>query len=96
MTVVGKLCEAFDVNAGIRQGDSLSALLYNSVLHHVIAALKSDGLNKSNLIGAYPDDIVLMVRTVDALKRTGNGVLPPPRSASREFVFLALLSSSMK
>jgi hypothetical protein len=62
------------VNSGLRQGDSLSPILFNVVLEKVIKEMKigpNEGIRlQDTSIGllAYVDDIVLMKESQDRLK----------------------------
>lgn len=66
----GKTSEAFKITTGVRQGDSLSAVLFNLCLHEAMKELRLEGtiVHKSTQTYAYADDIVLMARNMDSLK----------------------------
>lgn len=69
----GKLIKAIPVNSGIRQGDSLSPLLFNVVMDEVIKKVKlSRGYrlgDKEVKILCYADDAVLFAENEDDLQR---------------------------
>jgi hypothetical protein len=60
----------------VRQGDPLSATLFNLVLESVIRKLelRSDISSKVIQINAYADDIALIARTKKALIETFNQI----------------------
>lgn len=62
--------EAFDVKAGVRQGDALSAQLFNITLQAVMEKIVEKGtiINKSKQSVAYADDIALLARNMSSLK----------------------------
>lgn len=60
------------VETGVRQGDALSADLFNIALEGVIRALKCTGTiaTKSVQVIAYADDIVIIARNIKSLNET--------------------------
>jgi Reverse transcriptase (RNA-dependent DNA polymerase) len=69
----GKESDQFETFQGLRQGDPLSAMLFNMVLESII---RKSGINrkgtllyKSHQCLAYADDVVLISRTKEDLKR---------------------------
>jgi hypothetical protein len=64
-----ELSKSFDVTYGVRQGDALSATLFNLILLKVIQNIEVTGtiVNKSKQILGYEDDIVLVGRNITAL-----------------------------
>lgn len=54
----------FEINSDVRQGDALSALLFNLILHAVISKINVDGnlITENKEVSAYADDIVIMGR----------------------------------
>jgi sorting nexin-29 len=60
--------DPFDISTGVRQGDPLSATLFNLVLESVIRKLelRSDISSELIQINAYADDIALIARTKKA------------------------------
>lgn len=62
--VQGKLTEEFDISSGVRQGDALSAVLFNLVLEAAIRNVDPGGLitTKSVQICAYADDVAIIAR----------------------------------
>ena len=69
--VDGKISAPFTIGKGVRQGDGLSATLFNLTLHK---ALKKPGkksntiLNRLTQICGYADDILVIARSLPALK----------------------------
>lgn len=70
--IQGELSRTFDVVSGVKQGDALSSLVFNLVLHSVVKDIdqKSTIYNKSTQICAYADDILIIARNKDILKNT--------------------------
>lgn len=69
--------EEFTVNAGVRQGDALSPVLFNIALESVIRRIMQNkpqdlniGQGKQITLAAYADDVVVIAETKDNLKRT--------------------------
>jgi hypothetical protein len=64
-----QLSKSFEVTHGVRQGDVLSATLFNLILHKAIQNIEVTGtiVNKSKQILGYADDIVLVGRNITAL-----------------------------
>ena len=64
MKVRNKLSDNFSFNAGVRQGDGLSAVLFNLALHTVVDAVNQGGtiFEKSSQICAFADDIAIVTR----------------------------------
>lgn len=68
------LTQNLRTKAGIRQGDSLSPLLFNTIMDELIKAVKSTGLGyrmgtqKINIL-CYADDAVIIAETEDDLQR---------------------------
>jgi hypothetical protein len=60
----------FSVSSGVRQGDSLSATIFNSILNLVIKKLsfRGDISLKLKQIVAYADDVACLARSPKALK----------------------------
>jgi hypothetical protein len=65
-----QLSKSFDVTYMVRQGDALSATLFNLILHKIIQNIEVTGtiVNKSKQILGYADDIVLVGRNITALQ----------------------------
>jgi hypothetical protein len=65
------LSECFITNRGIRQGDSLSTLLFNigleKVMREIIINHGGTIFNRSKQYMAYADDIVIIARNTEAL-----------------------------
>ena len=68
--VDGYCGEEFNLNRGVRQGDALSATLFNLTLHCVLESIVDNGIitYKSKHLCAYADDIVIMARNINELK----------------------------
>lgn len=64
--------EEFDVNAGVRQGDALSATLFNLMIESMIRKTNCSGtiVNKETQVMAYADDVVILSRTEKNLIET--------------------------
>lgn len=71
--IEGEESNEFEVTQGLRQGDPLSTLLFNIALESIIrnTEINRQGtlLNKSHQCLAYADDVVLIARKKDELKR---------------------------
>jgi hypothetical protein len=65
-----KICNPFDISRGVRQGDGLSATLFNLVLHKALTNLEHSNtiLNRLTQICGYADDILVTARTLPALE----------------------------
>lgn len=68
--VDGDLGAEFRVGNGVKQGDSLSATLFNLALHSIVGNIAVSGTiaNKSSQVYAYADDIVLIAKNQHLLK----------------------------
>lgn len=62
----------FTVGTGVKQGDALSATLFNLALHYAINKIDFRGhiFKRTRQLGAYADDIVLVARNKNVLKDT--------------------------
>jgi hypothetical protein len=65
-----KISEPFQFNAGVKQGDGLSATLCNIALHCVIIKMDQKGtlFLKSSQMCAYMDGQVVVTKDVNTLK----------------------------
>lgn len=65
------LSEEFEFKAGVKQGDGLSAILFDLTLHKVINVIDQRGtiVGKSGQICAYADDIAIITRSMHKLKQ---------------------------
>jgi sorting nexin-29 len=68
--VDGKVSPPFGISIGVRQGDGLSATLFNLVLHKVLKNLQQNNtiLNRRTQICGYADDILVTARNLSALE----------------------------
>ena len=68
--VNGDMISSFPINTGVRQGDALSAILFNLVLEAALRKLKPTGHigNRMVQVCAYADDVVLISRRKSELK----------------------------
>ncbi|XP_055388217.1 uncharacterized protein LOC129616611 [Condylostylus longicornis] len=68
--VQNEVSEVFTFGAGVKQGDTLSPTIFNLVLHYAIRHLYRNGniIYRSTQIGAYADDIIIMVKRLQDLK----------------------------
>ena len=66
--VGGKICAPFTIDKGIRQGDDLSATLFNLTLQKAMKNLEQNNiiLNRLTQICGYADDILVIVRSLPA------------------------------
>jgi hypothetical protein len=72
--IAGRTSRNFDITCEVRQGDSLSAVLFNLALHEAMKELNLRGtiIYKTKQACAYADDITLVARNVDSLKEMFN------------------------
>ncbi|KAF6198411.1 hypothetical protein GE061_008159 [Apolygus lucorum] len=68
--VGNRLSRSFKVENGVRQGNAISAVLFNLALHKALATLIPRGTiaSKSCQILGYADDLAIMCRSVNRLK----------------------------
>lgn len=68
----GRYGEQFELSRGVRQGDALSATLFNLALQTALQNITDNGtiIYKSKMICAYADDIVIITRNERELKET--------------------------
>jgi hypothetical protein len=68
--VDGKISAPFTIDKGVRQGDGLSATLFNLSLHKALNILEKNNtiLNRLTQIWGYADDILLIARSLPALE----------------------------
>lgn len=68
--IQGELTESFEITCGVRQGDALSAVLFNHVLEAAVRNLDAHGcINiKATQICAYADDVAIISRYKEDLK----------------------------
>ena len=68
--VDGKISNPFVIDMGVRQGDDLSATLFNLVLHKSLKNLEKGNtiLNRLTQICGYADDILVLTRSLLALQ----------------------------
>jgi hypothetical protein len=64
----------FSISSGVRQGDPLSATIFNLILDSVIKKrnLRGDFSFKLKQIVAYADDVALLARSLKSLKEIFN------------------------
>jgi len=67
--IEGSMSNPFSIDSGVRQGDALSATLFNIALHEAVKDTINTGIivNKSWQICAYADDLVMIARNEDAM-----------------------------
>jgi sorting nexin-29 len=68
--VDGKISNPFVIDMGVRQGDGLSATLFNLVLYKSLKNLEQGNtiLNRLTQICGYADDILVLARSLLALE----------------------------
>lgn len=73
-----QLSEEFKVKVGVRQGDALSAVLFNLVLEAAIRKINRTGsiVNKTTQILGYADDITIIARDLASLNQTAIDLEP--------------------
>jgi hypothetical protein len=72
--IASRTSRNFKITSGVRQGDSLSAVLFNLAPHEAMKELNLRGtiINKTKQTCAYADDIALVSRNMDSLKEMFN------------------------
>lgn len=68
----GQLSFGFTSNSGVKQGDSLSATLFNITLENIIrkSKIKTNHILKNSYqLLAYADDVVILSKTKEELKK---------------------------
>jgi endonuclease/exonuclease/phosphatase family metal-dependent hydrolase len=70
--ITGRMGESFTFNTGVKQGDSLSAVLFIITLHRVFKEMgdRRTIFNGLKQILAYADDVAVVARNVAVLKET--------------------------
>jgi hypothetical protein len=68
--VDGKISAPFGISIGVRQGDGLSATLFNLVLHKALKNLEQSNtiLNRQTQICGYADDIMVNGRSLPGVE----------------------------
>ena len=68
--VDGKISNPFVIGRGVRQGDGLSATMFNLVLHKALKNLEQGNtiFNRLTQICGYADDILVTARSLPALE----------------------------
>jgi hypothetical protein len=68
--VDGKISNPFVIDMGVRQGDGLSATLFNLVLHKALKNLEQGNtiLDRLTQICGYANDILVLARSFPALE----------------------------
>jgi len=68
--VDGKISAPFVIGKGVRQGDGLSATLFNLALHKALKNLEQSDmiLNRQTQICGYAEDILVIARSLPALE----------------------------
>ena len=68
--VDGKKSNPFVIGRGVRQGDGLSATLFDLILHKALKNLEQSNmiLNRLTQIRGYADDILVTARSLPALE----------------------------
>jgi hypothetical protein len=68
--VNGKISTSFGISIVVRQGDGLSATLFNLVLHKALKNLEQSNtiLNRLTQMCGYADDILIIARNLPALE----------------------------
>lgn len=68
--VQGKVTDYFEIVSGVKQGDSLSSIMFNLMLHSILKEIAQGAIipTKSVQISAYADDVAIIARNVDELR----------------------------
>jgi hypothetical protein len=64
--------EVFNINTGLRQGDTLSTVSFNLVLEAALLKIDLRGTisTRTKQLCTYADNVVIIARTQEALKET--------------------------
>jgi hypothetical protein len=72
--IQGKLSPSFETVIGLRQGDSLSTLLFNLCMEKIIRNARNNpggtNFNRTRQYRAYADDVVILRRSEGYIKKT--------------------------
>lgn len=68
--VINRMTKSFSFSNGVKQGDGLSAVLFNLALHSVIKMVDQKGtiFTKSSQIFGYADDIAIVARNANKVR----------------------------
>jgi hypothetical protein len=85
--IEGKLSHRFETMVGLRQGDSLSTLLFNQCMEKIIRNVRTNPggtiYNRTRQCLAYADDVVILgeIRRIHKENRRNGGNNPANRSS---------------
>lgn len=67
-----KLTETFDIVSGVKQGDALSTLVFNIMLHSILKEINTRATIATKLVQicAYADNVAIVARNLEELKNT--------------------------
>ncbi|XP_055388146.1 uncharacterized protein LOC129616516, partial [Condylostylus longicornis] len=90
--IQNSVSDNFEIQLGVRQGDALSAMLFNIVLEKAIGEMDGGGniFTKSHQIIAYADDIAIISKNYRTLVETFNTEEPPKISPSTNTILRVL------
>jgi hypothetical protein len=82
------MCDSFPIQNGLKQGDTLSPLLFNFTLEYAIRKVQENQvglkLNGIHQLLAYTDDVNLLRDNIDAIKKNTETVINASKEVGAE------------